>query len=195
MLIAIGIIIVIFFCILLLFTTPSLSPVPYFPTNQKDLPLILDSLKIDNNQVIFDLGAGDGIVLLEAAKKAYKEQKNTRFVAVEINPMLVFIITLRTLYHPNRKNIKVVWGDMFKLDYDRLMTRWYYSAVFYLYISPWLLEKTLRQIMQSSPKKRIVSYMYAIKPLADIEKSERGIHKVFVYELPGNNHDPNSVTT
>jgi len=65
--------------IIFLFSSPQLSLIPYFPSNKKDLPLIIKALNLKNNQVVFDLGAGDGIVIFEAAKLAFEKKLNTKF--------------------------------------------------------------------------------------------------------------------
>jgi hypothetical protein len=59
--------------VILLFSSKTLSPIPYFPSQKIDLPLIIKALNLQNNQTVFDLGAGDGIVIFEAAKKAYQK--------------------------------------------------------------------------------------------------------------------------
>jgi hypothetical protein len=169
--------------IIFIFTSPSLSPVPYFPTNKKDLPLILDTLDLQDDQVIFDLGAGDGLVIFEAAKKTLEKKYNTSFIAVEINPILVMILHIRRLFHANRHHITIVWGDMFKLDYATWIPKDTKEVVYYLYISPWFLDKVLTQIKDVFPTTRIVTYFYAIQSLKDREKSYPGVHKVFEYSL------------
>ena len=68
--------------IISLFSSEKFSPIPYFPTNKKDIPAIIKALKLRNDQIIFDLGAGNGIVIFEAAKKAIN--LNTQFVAIDI---------------------------------------------------------------------------------------------------------------
>lgn len=167
--------------IIILFSFPQLSPVPYFPTNKKDLPLIVKALGLKNNQTVLDLGAGDGIVIFEAAKKAYKRKLNTKFVAVEINPVLILIMNIRYLFHPNRKNIKIVFGDIFKMNYKKLLTSNFSLLTFYLYISPWFLERVIPNLKFKISNFSIVSYMYPVKSLKSKEKIICGKNKIFVY--------------
>lgn len=170
-----------------LFSSPKLSPIPYFPTNKKDIPLILKALKLKNNQIIIDLGAGDGVVIFASAKTAFEKKLNTQFVAIEINPILVIILNLRRLFHSNKKNIKIVWGNMFKINLKtqilNLKSKSQNSNLptIYLYISPWLIEKTVFRILQQLPKANFVSYMYPIKSL--VQKSVfTGKNKIFYYD-------------
>lgn len=199
-----GLLLVLIFIVLILFSFPRFSPIPYYPSNKKDLPLIIKALNLKNDQIIIDLGAGDGVVIFAAASNAVSpslitnhQPLNTLFIAVEINPVLIFIMHLRRLFHPNRKNIKIIWGDMFKVNLKtqilKLKTITKNSKLkqstinnqqltIYLYISPWLLEKTLAIIKKQINNFSIVSYFYPIKSLKKEEKIIQGKNKIFIYQ-------------
>ena len=186
-----------FFCIVLLsiiiiFSFPRFSPIPYFPSNGKDMPLILKALNIRDNQTIIDLGAGDGIVILKAAERAFQNKLNTQFIAVEINPVLLLILHIRRLFHPNRKNIKIINTDMFSMNYSSLITSHYSlrpkvyrplgEATFYIYISPWFIEKTITNISKQIKNFDLVSYFYQVKCLPKYnEEVKEGVHKIYRY--------------
>ncbi len=171
------------FCIIILFSFPQFSPIPYYPSNMKDKNIILKGLNIQDNHTIIDLGAGDGVVIFEAAYDALKKKKNTRFVALEINPILIFILYLRRIFHPNKNNIHIIYGNMFSIDYKKYLTFEICHLTFYLYISPWLIEKALNNIRSQNLKdSRFVSYYYPIKSMKQSEKSHHGVHTLYVYE-------------
>ena len=179
--------IVIFFIIILIiffFSSKTLSPIPYFPSQQADLPKIIKALNLKNNQTVFDLGAGDGIVIFKAADEAFRKKLNTKFVAIEINPVLILILHLRRLFHPNKKNIKIVVDDMFKIDFSSLIPN-PYSLVIYLYISPWYLEKTISNIKNQINKFSVVSYMYPLKNKTAFTKvtAVKGKNSIFIYDF------------
>lgn len=165
--------------VIIIFAFPQFSPIPYYPSNMKDKALILKALGLKNGQTIVDLGAGDGVVVFEAAREAMSRGLDTRFVALEINPVLLGIMQLRRLFHPNRKNIRIARGDMFTADYRRWGTQ---GITYYLYISPWLIEKVIARIREQVPGARFVSYYYPIKSLEGREKKSEGVHGVYVYE-------------
>ncbi len=175
--------IIIIFTTIAIFTFPQFSPIPYFPTNNKDLLLIIKALNLKNNQTVFDLGAGDGAVIFEAANEAFKRKLNTQFVAVEINPVLLVILFLRRLLNPNRENIKIVFANMFNVDYKKLLTFNFSLFTFYLYISPWHLEKTVANIKRQFKHFSVVSYMYEIKSLKLAKKMKGKKHPTFVYNI------------
>lgn len=187
-------IVLLIFGIIIIFAFPQFSPVPYFPSNEKDMPLILDALHIRNNQTVIDLGAGDGIVIFKAAEKAFQNKLNTQFIAVEINPVLLIILHLRRLFHPNRKNIRIVNKDMFGMSYaDSTNSTLIFGRenpaptnstdlTFYIYISPWFIEKTVSNIQKQVKAFDIVSYFYQVKCLPNFkEQRVDGVHKVFSY--------------
>lgn len=179
-------ILIILFSIIFLFSSPKLSPIPYFPSQPVDLPKIIKALNLKNNQIIFDLGAGDGIIIFEAAKEALKQKFNTKFIAVEINPILILILHLRRLFHPNRKNIKIVLDDIFKINIkdqiSKIKTIYQNSKItIYLYISPWFLDEVINNFKFQISKFKIVSYMYPVESLKKKQKIIKGKNKIFIY--------------
>src|SRR3989344_4036122 len=168
------------FLIIFVFSSKKLSPIPYFPTNKKDIVLIIKALDLENSQTILDLGAGDGIVIFEAALKAKEKNLKTKFVAVEINPILILLLYLRRFFHPNKKNIRIIRADFFILNF-KLITDYRSPITVYLYISTWFLEKVSKKILKEFPKAKIVSYMYPIKSLKKKERIIRGKNSIFVY--------------
>lgn len=174
---------IIFFVIIVLFSFPQFSPIPYFPSNKKDLPFIIQSLRLKNKQVVFDLGAGDGMVIFAGAKEAFRKKLDTQFVAVEINPVLLSILYIRKLLHPNRRNIKVMYGNMFTMNYKKHLTLEFSHLTFYLYISPWYLARTVSNLKSQISNFNVVSYMYEIPYLKPSKKIEADTHPVFIYTI------------
>jgi len=167
--------------IIVIFSSKTLSPIPYFPSQPVDIPLIIKALNLKNNQTVIDLGAGDGIVIFEAAKSSFQKKLNTKFIAVEINPILILILHIRRLFHPNRKNITIAHDNIFKMNFYQLTMKQWNNVTIYLYISPWYLEKTISNISRQLPMFSIVSYMYAVKSLKKKEKIIQGKNKIFIY--------------
>lgn len=162
--------------VIIIFASPTLSPIPYFPSNHRDLPLIIKALNLKNGQIIFDMGAGDGIIVLEAAKKSLAQKLDTKFVAVEMNPILVMILHIRRLLHPNRKNIFIINGDMFKADYKQF-TSSNDSITIYMYVSPRFIPKIISHIQTKFKHFDVVSYFYPIEK--DIKPIDSGVHDVY----------------
>lgn len=180
MFILIGIVLVILFSILILFSFRELSPVPYFPSNKADKKIILKALDLKNDQVVIDLGAGDGWILFEAAHVAQKKNLNTKFIQVEINPVLIGVLHIKRLLHPNRENIYIRHFDFLKEDLKKLLTFDSQFLTFYLYVSPQFIPTLTKKIQSFNKKATVVSYFYPVvgkKPSAVWE----GKHTVYKY--------------
>ncbi len=180
MFLIVGLSIFLFF-IIIIFSFPQFSPIPYFPTNSEDLSLIIKTLSLKNDQIIIDLGAGDGVVIFETARVAINRRLRTKFIAVDINPVLILIMHIRRFFHPNKRNIKIIWVDLFKLNYSSLTTNYQPLTTFYLYVSPWLIEKIISKIKKDIEEFDVVSYFYPIKSLKKKEKITQGKNKIFSY--------------
>ena len=165
--------------IILLFTSKTLSPIPYFPSQKSDLPQIIEALDLKDNQTMLDLGAGDGLVVFEAAKSSYDRRLNTRYVAVEINIILVLIMIFKRIFHPNRKNIIIVYGDIFKPEFIKNIKK-NNSITVYLYISPWYLNKVIKNLKTKMNQFKIVSYMYPLQNQSPDIKL-KGKNTVYIY--------------
>jgi len=162
--------------VIILFSFPRFSPIPYYPTNKKDMGLIVKCLNLKNNQIIIDLGAGDGVVIFSAAQEAWEKNLNTKFVAIEINIVLIVILYVRRFFHPNKNNIRIIWGDLFKITMKQ-----YNNATIYLYISPWLIDRLIKNLKLEINNFTLVSYMYPIKSLIKKRKTINGHNNIYVY--------------
>lgn len=66
---------------------------PFVPTRQIWIHQALDLAKIDQNDVVVDLGSGDGAVLIESLKRGAR-----RAIGYEVNPILVIWSRLRLAF-------------------------------------------------------------------------------------------------
>ena len=166
---------IVLFLFYIFFVSKKLSPVPYFPTNKKDLSLIVKSMNLKNNMNVVDLGAGIGTVIFKVSRLAYDKKLNTKFYAVEINHILIFILYLRKLFSKNGQNVFVNYCDMMKLDLKQFK-----NPLFFLYLSPFYLEKVYKKIKKEVKSLKIITYFYEI-PKIKYSSKLNGINDVFVY--------------
>ena len=80
------------------------------PTSKKLVRKMLEMAEIDSEDVLYDLGSGDGRIVLEATKKY-----NARAVGIEADPIRVIWSRL-FLFFRGQKSSKIVWGNIFKED-------------------------------------------------------------------------------
>ena len=182
---------------LVYFLSPRLSPIPYFPSNWKDVPAIVATIlengdwRLENSEkhTIIDLGAGTGTVIFPATLEAYRRGLKTTFVAVEVNPFLVFIMHLRRLFHPHRKAINIVRADMFNIDRNYILKSLCQSAdpnlnTIYLYVGNLEDTKVKKMLSQFPTGTKVVSYMYKIPGWEKrLKTTKSGQHSIYVYQL------------
>ena len=89
------------------------------------------------------------------------------------------------MFHPNKKNIKIVYGDIFRMDFSRLIIKQWNNITIYLYISPWYLEKTIENCKLQIENLCIVSYMYPLTNKTTFAKASavKGKNSIFIYNL------------
>lgn len=173
-----------FVVFVLFFVSRRFSPIPYFPSNGRDIPIILKLLALKDRQILYDLGAGDGAAILAAALARQSPAKASRFVAVEINPILIGIIKLRTFFHPNKQNITTVKANIFTFDIPRSPG---HTPLFFMYISPWYMEKTIVNLLRQFRSIELVTYFYAAprskRYALILRKHRKNIHSTYRYTV------------
>lgn len=102
--------------------------VPFIPSPRKVVEEALRLACVGRNDVLYDLGAGDGRVVLAAARRG------ARCVAVEIDDALATTISLRALEEGLASRITVLNTDFFHVDLSP-------ATVVYQYLYPSVSEK------------------------------------------------------
>ncbi|MBX4199446.1 class I SAM-dependent methyltransferase [Candidatus Saccharibacteria bacterium] len=84
---------------------------PYVPTLSSQRKNALDILDLKPGQTLYELGSGDGTLILEAAKRGYK------VVGYELNPILVLLSRYRT--RKFKSQVRIIWGNFWKADISK----------------------------------------------------------------------------
>lgn len=153
------------------------SLAPFFPSPQVVVENMLRAAQLKPGEVVYDLGCGDGRVVITAAQKF-----QARAVGVEIKETLVRSTSKRVAELGLSDMVKIVHGNALNTDLSG-------ADVVTLYLltrSNELLRPNLEKHLKNGA--RVVSYEYEIrgwKPLSVREvQVERVPHKIFVYEMP-----------
>lgn len=122
---------------------------PYLPTRKKQANQALDLLNLKPGALVVDLGSGDGIVLIQAAKRGL------RAIGFELNPLVFAVSYVRTL--PYRSLVRVKFGNFWnaKLPEDT-------KGIFVFLLDPYMekLDKKLKTELKKGTK--LVSYTFTI---------------------------------
>lgn len=149
---------------------------PYVASPARVVDRMLELANIKPGETLYDLGCGDGRILITAVQK-YK----VKAVGVEISPKLVAKARASIEKAGLQNEARVIQGDVLTADPTG-------ADVVYLYLSTRLNEQ-LRPRLEAhlKPGARVVSHDYPVpgwKPakVEETEGSQR--HMIFLYEMP-----------
>ena len=156
--------------------TKKLAPSVGSPENAVEKMLQAANLK--PGETLYDLGCGDGRILLRAAKK-YR----VKAVGIEISRALAEKAAQDVRKKGLEDQVKIIHGDFMKTDLSS-------ANVVTLYLAP-AANDTLRPNLERElkPNTRVVSYDYPIEgwtPLNTWETSGHlgDVHTIYLYEVP-----------
>src|SRR4030042_1836639 len=158
-LLALILVAILFLLFLLSMVWPPDSPwAPWWRTNTKTAKAICKLAEIGSKDVIYDLGCGDGEVLIQSAKLG------TRGIGIEIDPLRVIIAKIRIYKNNLNRKIFIKRKNFFEEDISE-------ASVIIVYLIPQTLKKLLPKFKKELKKgTRIVSYRYEINlPLKKID--------------------------
>ena len=159
--------IILFLLFMLSMVWPPDSPwAPWWRTNKKTAKAICKIANINSKDVAYDLGCGDGEVLLQIAKL------RARGVGIEIDPLRAFIANLRVVKNNFQNKIIIKRKNFFDEDLSK-------ATVVIVYLVPKTLEKLLPKFKRELKKgTRIVSFRYQMNLTL---KNEDAINKLYLY--------------
>ena len=163
----------IFGIILAVFLLTVFFGAPYVPTHKKELIKLFKKLKLSKNDILADIGSGDGVVLKTASNFDAKS------IGFEINPFLILISKIRLR---NSKNTQIYFQNFWHVFPIEKIT------IFYTFGHAERIEKMLNlaQIQANYQKTDLlfISYGFEIKNLKAFKIS--GAH--FIYKIQPENH-------
>jgi tRNA G37 N-methylase Trm5 len=161
---------------------PQLKPldkepeVPYVPTHERVVAEMLKVAKVGKNDVLYDLGSGDGRIPITAAKRF-----GTRGVGVDIDPARV------TEARENAKKAGVADKVTF-MQQDLFETNIKEATVVTLYLLPDVnLRLRPKLLADLKPGTRVVSHNYDMgdwKPLKTITVKVPEEHTIYYWVVP-----------
>lgn len=155
----------ILFVVVMCFGFVLLVGAPYLPTRQRQSDVALDLLGLKKGQTLYELGCGDGRVLLRAAERGIIS------VGYEINPLLVIVARIVTWRH--RDKVKIIWGDFWRADLSKA------DGVFVFLLDRFMPKLDAKMNIQKDRKLPLVSYAFKI-PGRKIKAEKEGMF-LYVY--------------
>jgi hypothetical protein len=156
--------------------TAKTPDVPYVPTHEKVVAEMLKVANVKKADVLYDLGSGDGRIVITAAKKF-----GTRGTGIELVPSLVREARENAEKAGVSQLTKFVEGDIFEADISD-------ATVVTLYLLPAVNMKLRPKLLDLRPGTRIVSHNYDMedwKPEKTIKLHlSDGEHTVYYWVVP-----------
>lgn len=151
-----------------------LSGSPYVMADKKVVRGSLKAAGLKKGDIFYDLGCGNGDVLIEAEKMGVKA------IGYEISPYYYILAKIRTL---NKPNIKVKYQNINNINLSK-------ADVVYCYLLPRFLKKLSSQFQKKiKAGSRLISIGFPIKKspnFAPAEIRDKYIfqnHKVYIYKF------------
>jgi ribosomal protein L11 methylase PrmA len=119
------------------------------PTSRKKVKRMLEMSGAGPSDVVYDLGSGDGRILVEAAKTYH-----ARAVGVEADPFRVLFSRLAVSILHLRGQVKIVWGNFFHINLSE-------ATIVTLFLSQGTNKKLAPKLLaELKPGTRVVSYVW-----------------------------------
>jgi SAM-dependent methyltransferase len=136
--------------------------VPYVPTPEPIVDKMLDLAKVGSRDVLFDLGCGDGRIVISAAK-----DRGARGTGIDINPVRIQEAKQNAAAAGVSHKVNFKVGDLFKTDFSK-------ATVVTLYLLPDINRKLRPQLWrQLKVGTRVVSHDFDMGDEWPPEKVEK----------------------
>ncbi|MEM1545558.1 MAG: methyltransferase domain-containing protein [Candidatus Methanomethylicia archaeon] len=155
------------------YTSSSNSICPWVPTSSELIENIAKIAMLRPGDVLYDLGCGDGRVIIELAKKY-----SIKCVGIEIRRDLVND-ALKSIEKNSLKNrVKIICGDMFKIPISE-------ATVVYMYLLTSVNERLKPKLeLELKPYTRIVTLDFKIpgwKPISTLNNGRMWQSTLYLY--------------
>ncbi len=150
-------------------TTPKLD-VPYVPTRPEVVNSMLKLAKVNKNDTVYDLGCGDGRIVIASAK-----DYGAKGVGIDLNPKRISEARANARKAGVEGRVKFKTGDLFKEDFSK-------ATVVTLYLLPSVNSKLRPQLWkQLKVGTRVVSHDFSMGPEWPPEKTEQVGNKTIYF--------------
>lgn len=150
----------------------------FVPTPEDVVGKMLELVQIQPLDLVYDLGSGDGRIVIKAAKKY-----DCRAIGYEIDQQLVELSRLKAKEANVTNLVTIVQKNLFTADLRD-------ADVIALYLLPQQLEKLIPQLEKMKPGSRVISHQFEIPGVPPdkvevVDSTEDGAkHTLYLWTLP-----------
>lgn len=147
--------------------------VPYVPTPHETVAKMLEMAKIDKNDLVYDLGSGDGRIVIAAAKNY-----GARGVGIDIDPERIAEANQNARDAGVIDRVRFIQGDLFEADLRPA------TAVTLYLLSSVNLKLRPRLLEQLRPGTPVVSHDFDMGEWEPDQETTRGGDDIYLWIIP-----------
>ena len=146
--------------------------VMWLPTPDAMVTRMLRAAKTTSDDLVYDLGAGDGKIAIAAAKEF-----GAKAVGIEYDKELASLAQRNAERSGLANRVTIIQGDIFKEDFSA-------ASVVTLYLLPDLNHQLRPQLLQMKPGTRVVSHLWDMAEWEPDETFRIGESEAFLWIVP-----------
>lgn len=147
--------------------------VPYVPTCRDVVRAMLEMGRVNKNDLLFDLGCGDGRIVVSAAK-----QYGARAIGVDLNPDRIKEARANAKKAKVEDKVDFLQGDLLKFDFSL-------ATVVTMYLLPGInLKLRPRLLSELQPGTRILSHDFNMGDWKPDKKQRVGEATIYMWTVP-----------
>ena len=147
--------------------------VPYVPTPQKVVNGMLELADVKKGEVVYDLGCGDGRIVITAAKEF-----GATGIGVDLNPERIEEANANAVEAKVENKVTFYQGDLFTFDFSK-------ADVLTLYLLPDVNLKLKPKILaEMKPGSRVVSHAFTMGDWEPDESISVDGRNVYLWIIP-----------
>lgn len=147
---------------------PLIIGAAWSPSSKKVVNKILKMAEVDSQDILYDLGSGDGRIVAEAARKY-----NAIGIGIEADPLRVFWSRMKLRLLGLNSQTRIIWGDIFNKDLSRATV---VTVFLWQKTNEKLKEKLTRELQ---PGTRVVSHIWTFSRWMPVEVDQED--RVYLY--------------
>ncbi len=123
---------------------------PWVPTRRDDLTTIIDTLKLTKESVFYDIGCGDGRLVIAAA------EQSARATGLEISLLPYLLAQIRRLFSPARSRVQIRYKNLWHTDLTD-------ATHIYFFLMPEMFPRLMAKLKKElKPGSIAVSYVWPL---------------------------------
>lgn len=144
----------------------------WIPTPEGLIDKMLTAAKVTEQDRLFDLGAGDGIIAITAARKF-----GAQSVGIEYNPDMAQFARRKVNEAGLNNKVRIITGDIFKEDFTS-------ATVVTLYLMPHLNLQLRPTLLKMKPGTRVVSHAFTMGDWEPDETMQHEYSRAYYWMVP-----------